>query len=74
MTAEFSLRRALIRRITLALAVIGLAGATAAYLLGYQYANLAYDRSLFDNVETLAEQVSLHDGRLQVNLPPAAQK
>ena len=74
MTDEFSLRRALIRRITLALAVIGLAGATAAYLLGYQYANLAYDRSLFDNVETLAEQVSLHDGKLQVNLPPVAQK
>ncbi len=74
MTAEVSLRRALIRRIALALAVIGVAGATAAYFLGYQYANLAYDRSLFEDVETLAGQISLDDGKLHINLPPAAQK
>jgi two-component system, OmpR family, sensor histidine kinase TctE len=73
-TSEFSLRRALIKRISLALAVIGVVGGSAAYLLGYRYANLAYDRALFDGVETLAEQVSWRDGRLQVNLPPAAQK
>ena len=49
-------------------------GAAGAYALGYQYANLAYDRALLDDVETLADQVSLHEGKLEVNLPPAAQK
>lgn len=71
---EHSIRRNLIRRTALALTVIGVAGATAAYALGYRYANLAYDLALLDDVETLADQVSMHDGKLQVNLPPAAQK
>ena len=71
---ELSIRRNLIKRTALALAVIGVAGAAAAYALGYRYANLAYDLALLDDVETLADQVSLHDEKLQVNLPPAAQK
>ena len=72
--SELSLRRSLITRTAVALAIIGIAGATAAYALGYRYANLAYDLALLDDVETLADQVSLHDGKLQVNLPPVAQK
>ena len=72
--SELSIRRNLVRRTALSLALIGIVGAAAAYALGYQYANLAYDRALLDDVETLADQISLHDGKLEVNLPPAAQK
>ena len=72
--SERSIRHSLIKRTTLALAVIGVVGAAAVFAAGYRYANLAYDRALLDDVETLADQVSLHDGRLEVNLPPEAQK
>ena len=74
MNAENSIRRSLIKRTALALIIIGIAGAVTAYVLGYQYANLAYDRGLMDDVEILANQVSIVDGKLQVNLPLAAQK
>ena len=46
--------------------------AAAAYKLGARYANLAYDSSLSDDVVTLASQLALHGGQVQVNLPPAA--
>lgn len=69
-----SIKRSLIMRTVLALSVIGMAGAGASYILGYRYASLAYDRALLDDVETLAEQVSIRDGRPQVDLPPEAQK
>lgn len=71
---QLSIRRILIRRTLMALTVIGVVGSVAAYALGYQYANLAYDRALLDDVETLADQISLRQGKLEVNLPPAAQK
>ena len=73
MTAR-SIKRSLIARTLVALGVIGIAGAVASYALGYRYATLAYDRALLDDVETLADQVTLKDGRVIVNLPPAAQK
>jgi two-component system sensor histidine kinase TctE len=69
-----SLRRGLIRRLVPALAAIGLIGVVAAYVLGYRYATLAYDRALFDSVVALAGQIALRDGELQVDLPPEARR
>jgi len=67
-----SLRGALIARLLTAFVLIGLVACTVAYKLGERYANLAYDRSLSDDVATLASQLQLQHGEVQVNLPPAA--
>ena len=69
-----SLRSRLTRRLALVLAGIGVIGAIAAYWLGSSYANLAYDRALADDVLTMAEQVSMKQGQIQVALPDAALK
>ena len=69
-----SLRSRLTRRLALVLAGIGVIGTIAAYWLAASYANLAYDRALTDDVATLAEQVSMEHGRVQVALPDAALK
>ena len=71
---DLSIRRNLIKRTAVSLALIGIAGAAVAYALGYQYANLAYDRALLDDVENLADLISVDDGKLKVNLPSEAQK
>jgi len=67
-----SLRGALIVRLVTAFALIGLVAGSIAYKFGERYANLAYDRSLSDDVVTLAGQVEMSSGQVQVNLPPAA--
>lgn len=69
-----SLRSRLTRRLALVLAGIGVIGAFAAYWLASSYANLAYDRALSDDVVTLADQVSMEQGRIRVALPDAALK
>lgn len=69
-----SLRRGLVRRLVTALAAIGVLGVIAAYPLGKKYAALVYDRELFDNVATLAQQVDSSHGALRVNLSAAGQK
>lgn len=70
-----SLRARLTARLALALAVIGVFGTIVAYVMGARYANLAYDLALFDDVMTLAEQISVDDrGAIQVNLPTEALK
>jgi two-component system sensor histidine kinase TctE len=75
MVERNSLRASLTRRLALALAVIGVFGTFVAYVLGAKYANLAYDQALFDDVATLAGQVSIDgSGSVQVNLPSAALK
>lgn len=72
MWSHDSLRGALIGRLVTAFALIGLVATIAAYKFGERYANLAYDRSLSDDVLTLASQIDMRNGQLQVNLPPAA--
>lgn len=67
-----SLRASLTRRLVGVLTLIGIIGAVAAYFLGAKYAIVAYDRALFDDVTTLAEQVSLERGVVQAYLPPTA--
>jgi two-component system sensor histidine kinase TctE len=74
MNNPISLRTSLTRRLALALASIGVIGTVAAYNLASSYANLAYDRAQFDDVATLAEQISIDQGRIQLVLPVAALK
>jgi two-component system sensor histidine kinase TctE len=74
MRATRSLREGLIKRLVTALAAIGIIGVIAAYPLAGRYADLVYDRELFADVATLAQQVeSDRGGKLRVNLPPAGQ-
>jgi len=70
--ARDSLRGALTLRLVTAFTLIGLAAAGIAYKLGEHFANLAYDRALADDVLTLAGQLDVRDGRVELNLPPAA--
>lgn len=72
MWARDSLRGTLTVRLVAAFALIGIVAGAIAYRLGARYANLAYDRALSDDVTTLANQVGLRDGQVQVDLPPAA--
>ena len=52
-----SLRSALIRRLTIALALIGALGTVVAYFLGSSYTNIAYDRALADDVVFVFQHV-----------------
>ena len=72
MWARDSLRGALIARLVTAFALIGVVAGVVAYHFGARYANLAYDRALSDDAATLAGQIELRNGQVQVNLPPAA--
>ena len=74
MARPASLRVSLTRRLAWVLAIIGVIGTLAVAVLGASYANLAYDRALFDDVATLADQISIERGVIQVNLPSAALK
>lgn len=72
MERDFSLRGALTRRLLVALMALGGAGAAITYALTNSYANLAYDRALFDSAVSLAQQVSLSGGNVHLDLPPQA--
>ncbi|MBV8658041.1 MAG: sensor histidine kinase N-terminal domain-containing protein [Burkholderiales bacterium] len=67
-----SLRGTLTRRLLLALLSLGGCGALFTYLLTNNYANLAYDRALFDSAVSLAQQVSYSSGDIRLDLPPQA--
>ncbi|WP_374349846.1 sensor histidine kinase [Chitinimonas sp.] len=72
MRGDFSLRGALTRRLLVALMVLGSGGAVVTYLLTSSYANLAYDRALLDTAVSLAQQISLSEGKVRLDLPPQA--
>lgn len=63
-----SLKLTLTRRLAIGLLLIGIAGAVAAYVIGTRFASRAYDRSLFDDVEVLANQVRWAQGSAQITL------
>lgn len=44
------------------------------YTIAIHFASLAYDRALGDTVETIAAQVSVKDGNLDIDLPAAARR
>ncbi|GAB3267379.1 sensor histidine kinase [Chitinimonas naiadis] len=74
MALDRSLRRTLTTRLVAALSVIALVGAAVGYALAERYANLAYDRALFDLATSLAQQVVLRDGVAHLDLPAPAQR
>ena len=63
-----SLKIALTRRLIVGLALIGVVSAAAAYAMATHFATRAYDRSLFDVVQTLAKQVTWTDAGMTVAL------
>ncbi|MGI9026344.1 MAG: sensor histidine kinase [Burkholderiaceae bacterium] len=67
-----SLKLTLTRRLVIGLLFIGLFGAIVAYVVGTRFANRAYDRSLFDDVRVLANQVRSVEGSAQITLSPDA--
>lgn len=67
-----SLKLALTRRLVLGLLVIGMASAAVAYVISTRFANRAFDRSLFDDVQVLAKQVRWAQGSAQITLSPDA--
>jgi two-component system, OmpR family, sensor histidine kinase TctE len=71
-SATPSLTRELTRRLVVGLLLIGVAGAAIAYLVASRFANRAYDRSLFDDVQVLAQQVHWAQGSAQIALSPDA--
>lgn len=66
-----SLKMALTRRLVIGLLVLGCAGAGVAFAVSTQFANRAFDRSLFDDVKVLANQVRW-DGSAKIALSPDA--
>lgn len=67
-----SLKVSLARRLVLGLLVLGCVGAAAAYAVATRFANQAYDRSLFDDVQVLANQVRRVQDSTQIALSPDA--
>ena len=69
---DLSLRRELTRRLITALVSVGVIGGIATYLMAYRYANTTYDHELLESAEILGDQLSMHGGRMTLDLPPAA--
>jgi two-component system, OmpR family, sensor histidine kinase TctE len=67
-----SLKRALTRRLTIGLVLIGVVGTVVAYAVATHFATRAYDRSLFDDVKVLASQARWTDGGMEIMLSPDA--
>ena len=63
-----SLKIALTRRLVLGLLAMGVIGAGVAYAVATRFADQAFDRSLFDDVKVLADQVRWVEGSTRVSL------
>ena len=67
-----SLRRQLLIWLLTLLIPLLLVGAISSYYRANHFANLAYDRSLFRAALALADQIEVHRGKVQVDLPQIA--
>ncbi len=67
-----SLRKQLVMRLLWPLMSLFVAGAILSYFVAVHFANLAYDRGLYDSVRSLAQQVRLVSGAVKLDLPRAA--
>lgn len=67
-----SLRRQLLAWLLALLIPLLLIGGVTSYFRAYQFANLAYDRSLFRTALALADQVEVVKGKVVVDLPQKA--
>jgi two-component system sensor histidine kinase TctE len=71
---RLSLRQRLLLWLLPALMLLTCLWVWATYTIVLHFANLAYDRGLEDSVLTLAGQVRIDGGRVDINLPQAAQQ
>lgn len=67
-----SLRRKLLAWLLAPLLVLWAVGSVVAYFLAINFANVAYDRALFESTSSLAEQVRIVEDKAIVELPRAA--
>jgi len=70
--APGTLRRQLLLLLLLPLAMVWLFSAIAVYWFADSFAQLAYDRALFDTTLDISGQVRVNEGAVQVDLPRAA--
>jgi two-component system sensor histidine kinase TctE len=70
--ADYSLRGSLIRRLLMVLLSLGVAGAIFIYGLTSRFGGEAYDRALYDSAVSLTQQVTVHNGKVSLDLPPEA--
>lgn len=69
-----SIRLRLLKWLVVPVLLLNLAGMALSYALAWIPAQIAFDQSLSDAAAMLAARVSEHDGRLQLDLPPAAER
>jgi len=67
-----SLRAQLVLRLVFPLVTVLLLSAVAAYWVARDFADLAYDRSLYDSAQDLSRRVHWLGDRMTVDVPPAA--
>ncbi len=71
-STNLSLKVSLTRRLVVGLLLLGIVGAGVAYAVSTRFANRAFDRSLFDDVKVLADQVRWVEGGTRIALSPDA--
>lgn len=70
--AEPSIRRQLLFWLILPLSIAMICSALIAHKLASDFVTAAYDRSLYDSALDLSRRLRMRDGKLFVDLPPAA--
>lgn len=67
-----TLRRKLLLYLLIPLSLLWVFSAMVAYFIARNYANIAYDRALFDTVESIEEQIHFKNGQATIELPEIA--
>ena len=67
-----TLRRTLLLYLLIPLSVLWIFSAVVTYFIARNYANIAYDRALFDSVESIEEQIHYQNGMATLDLPQIA--
>ncbi len=67
-----TLRRKLLLYLLIPLSVLWVFSAMVTYFIARNYANIAYDRALFDSVESIEEQIRYKNGKATLELPETA--
>ena len=67
-----TLRRKLLLYLIIPLSLLWVFSAMVAYFIARNYANIAYDRALFDTVESIEEQIHFTNGQATIELPEIA--
>lgn len=73
MTAKSpTLRRKLLLYLLIPLSLLWVFSGMVTYFIARNYANIAYDRALFDTVESIEEQIKFTNGQATIDLPEVA--